>query len=164
VDSREAFVKGNNNIYDNTISDCWIGIQAATYATTGELNDCNYRNNICSGNDIELRVSDGAANDETNGSGNVYNNNCLGAESAGFLSWGGSAYSTYDTWLAASSQTDDNVEADPSFTNAGSDDYSLASNSPCIGEGVNLGSLYDTGLLPSSTWPDSVLTADRDDY
>jgi len=164
VDTRLNFVIDNVNVYNNTIAGCWIGIHATAYNMGScEFNDCNFKNNICSGNDIELRVSDGADND-TYGSGNVYKNNCLGAEAADFISWGGSTYSTYDAWLAASSQTDNNIESDPSFTDAGSDDYTLGAASPCIGAGENLGSPYDAALLPASSWTAAVVTGSQDDY
>jgi len=56
------------------------------------------------------------------------------------------------------------VHTDPSFTAVGSDDFTLASDSPAINAGANLGATYDDALMPSSTWPDGVVTGDQDDY
>ena len=58
-----------------------------------------------------------------------------------------------------------NINEDPLFTDEGGDDYTLASNSPCknVGDGT-LGSPYNIALMPSSTWPDGVVTGDQDDY
>ena len=59
----------------------------------------------------------------------------------------------------------DNIGDAQSFTNAGSHDYSLASDSPCIGVALNtLGAPYNNGILPSAAWPSSVTSGDRDNY
>ena len=164
VDSRENFVKGNNNIFNNSIYGCWIGIQVAEYATTGEINDCTFKNNICSGNDIELRASGGGSNDAVNGSGNVYDNNCFGAEASGFISWGGSTYNTYDAWETAHGEAWVQVEGDSLFADPDNGDLTLESGSPCKSTGDDLGPPFNIGPLPSSVWPDGVLTGNRDDY
>ena len=165
VDTRIDFIVENINVYNNTISGCYIGLQCGAYAVGScEFNDCSFKNNVSVDSGIKnLRAQYGPDN-ITYGSGNVYEKNCLGAESSNFIGWGGSSYSTYDSWISASSQTDNNIESDPSFTDAGSDDYTLASDSPCIGAAVDLGLPYNIGLLPASTWPDGVLTGDRDSY
>lgn len=164
IDNRYEWISGDINVYNNTISGCWIGIQVTGYSVgAGELNNCDVKNNICSGNDIELRASHGGDNG-ADGSGNVYDNNCLGAEDTAFISWGGSTYNTYAAWKTAHGESWDQVAGDPSFTDAGSDDYTLAAGSPCIGAGENLGSPYNVALMPSSSWPDAVVTGDQDDY
>lgn len=43
------------------------------------------------------------------------------------------------------------------FNNFAADDFSLASGSPAIGAGVNLGSPYNEGLLQGDTWPNPTL-------
>jgi len=158
----------NCTIYNNTIVDSggW-GLFVGNHQTDGGevIVNNTIKNNIVVGSGAyNLYCKQGGANQANQGSGNVYENNCFGAEDTDFLRWHYNAYSTYDLWIAASSQADNNIEADPSFTAAGSDDYTLASDCPCIGEGVNLGANYVDGLLPSSTWPDGVLTGDRDNY
>ncbi len=47
---------------------------------------------------------------------------------------------------------------DPRFANFNNDDFSLAANSPCRGAGDNsLGSEYNQGIAPGSTWPNPTL-------
>jgi F5/8 type C domain/Fibronectin type III domain/Right handed beta helix region len=43
-------------------------------------------------------------------------------------------------------------------------DFTLQSTSPAIDEGTDLGSPYDQGLDPASTWPDNVFTLDQNNY
>jgi len=155
----------NNNIVNNTIYDCFIGIQAATYEEDGTqaYDDNTFKNNILAGCTYAIRTEDGAANDAW-GSRNVYERNCCGTQSENFIIWDTTAYSTYDTWIAASSQTDNNIEADPIFTDAGGDDYTLAAGSPCIGAAEDLGAPYNAALLPASSWTAAVVTGSQDDY
>ena len=79
------------------------------------------------------------------------------------ISRGGTLYTIAES-LSSFSQDGNSAVGDPVFTNEGTHDYSLDTGSPCIGAAVNLGANYDTGVLPSSSWPSSVLAADRDDY
>ena len=167
IDSREGESANYNCIFNNTIVGGRFGFLMGTYSQSGgcSVSYNEIKNNIIVGQEqAAIWAGDGGDNDGTYGTGNVYNSNCFGAESTAFISWGVAEYSTYDAWLAASSQTDNNVESDPSFTNAAADDYTLASDSPCIGAGADLGASYDDALLPASTWPDGVVTADQDDY
>ena len=162
---RSTYDSKSNVVVNNTVYNSYIGIHAATFEESGDLefDDNTFKNNILAGCTYAIRTEDGAAND-TWGTGNVYENNCCGAEASNFIMWNTTAHSTYDAWIAASSQTDNNIEADPSFTNAGADDYTLAAGSPCIGAAENLGSPYDAALLAASSWPDSVVTGSQDDY
>ena len=161
----------NNRVYGNTVVDSQqhgIAVQSFHPGNGQNMNNNEVKNNIVIGSiGNDLKCNNGGDNDTTNGTGNLYSNNCFGAAATDFLYWNGAAYSTYDLWLAATptdGKSDDNVESDPSFTAAGSDDYTLASDSPCIGAGANLGADYDDALMPSSTWPDGVVTGDQDDY
>ena len=161
----------SNEVYNNTVvaNEQHGIVVGGVNAQADSSYDNVVRNNICVGNATvggrQMKCFYGGENDGTMGHGNVYNNNCFGEEYTGFLEWGdGSAYNTYVAWLAASSQIDNNIEADPLFTDADNDDYTLASGSPCIGVGVDLGSPYNIALLPGSTWPDSVLTGDQEAY
>jgi hypothetical protein len=48
--------------------------------------------------------------------------------------------------------------ADPRFKDFNNDDFALAANSPCIGAGNNgLGSEYNKGIAPGSTWPNPTI-------
>ena len=165
VDTRYDFISENNHVYNNTVIGGRGGIKVASYSTGAcELNNNIVKNNICISQTRNALVCDTGGDNDASGTGNVYESNCFGAESAGFINWGGVEYDTYDAYISASSQTDNNIEADPSFTNEGGDDYTLASDSPCIGAGVNLGAPYNEALMPSSSWPDAVVTGDQNDY
>lgn len=157
-----------NHIYNNTI----IGVNRCISAwVTQTGTDCRMDDNIVKNNifvqgaDNVLMIYRGPDNDGTNGSGNVYERNMC-AEGTNFMEWGGSRtnYSTWDAWLAASSQTDNNVEEDAVFVDADNDNYEPHSTCASIGAGENLGSPYDIRPLPGSTWPDGVLTGDQDSY
>jgi hypothetical protein len=166
-DSRAGSDSSYNKFYNNTIYGGLYGILCLTTSQEAgtEVSYNQFRNNIIAGITNEVLYADtGGDNDGVNGTGNVYNANCLGAEANDFISWGGTSYDTYDSWLAASGQTDNNVEADPSFQDAGADQYWLKTGSPCIDAGVNLGSPYNVALQPSSVWPDAVATGEQGQY
>jgi hypothetical protein len=154
------------NVFNNTIASAQgEGIRCIAYQTPAgaEVNYNIFKNNIviCDG---QALFANYGGNNVSTGTGNVYESNCFGAERSNFIRWGSTNYSTYDAWIAASSQTDNNVESDPLFVDANGDDYALAFNSPCIGVGENLGAAYDDSLMPASSWPDGVVTGDQDDY
>jgi len=165
-DSRGSDSCSNNKFYNNTIVGGYRGVFNGNQIDQGYgiCSNNEFKNNIIVGQSAErIYCIYGGANDGTYGSGNTWSNNCLGAEGTNFIYWGGN-YSTYDAWLSASSQSDTNVESDPQFTDSDNDDYTLVSDSPCIGAGADLGADHDDGLLPESTWPDGVVVADQDDY
>ena len=169
VQTRVDFHTNNCRVYNNTIYDCPIGIQAVTYGegSSIEFNNNTFKNNIVAGCPVSLRVSGGAANDGTWGTGNVYERNCLDTQSAAFIKWDGVDCDTYDEFISESSQTDNNIEGDPSFTDPDNQDFTLASDSPCIGAAENLGSPFNIALMPTTQaedWPDNVTAGDQDDY
>ena len=141
------------------------------------MNNNIFINNIVVGATAELRVSDGGDNDGEYGTGNVYDNNCFGAEVDLVIRWGsynsayGTAiddYTTYDSWETEHGEAWTQIEADPLFTDSDSDDYSLLKGSPCKGTGdSSIGAPYNIVLMPSTQvddWPDNVTTGDQDDY
>ena len=159
-----------NQIINNTVYGNHYG--AFELGNGGGTDDCDYniiKNNIFdgipdgTGHYTMFAVPVGAGAYSGN---NEYENNCLGAErGSNYIYWAGTHYYTISSWeTAAGGVAANNNGEDPSFTNAGADDYTLASDSPCIGAGVNLGADYDDALMPSSTWPDGVVTGDQDDY
>ena len=169
LDTRNDLDTSGNRIYNNTIYGGKVGIKLTSYSLdTGEISNNLVKNNIMVGCSIHsLSCGNGGDNDGTKGSGNIYSNNCMGAESSDFLYWSGSSYSTYDSWLAASptsGKSDDNIKSDPSLYATGSDQYFLDSDSPCIDAGTDLGDAYALALHPSSSWPSAVVTVDQDDY
>ena len=56
------------------------------------------------------------------------------------------------------------VNADPLFISTSTNNFALSSSSPAIDAGVNLGTSYDMGLDPASTWPSNVLTLNQNNY
>ena len=157
----------NNKYYNLTLYGNDVGIFTYNDAGTndGAINN-EFKNIISSGNTTrEVTFKDGYHNDGTDGSGNVYSNNCFGAEASNFIEWGEGVYkSTYDAWETAYGGTTNSVEADPLFTNAAGGDFTLQEDSPCIDAGANLGDSYADGLDPASTWPDGVLTLNQNKY
>jgi hypothetical protein len=90
--------------------------------------------------------------------------NQFGPERADFLRYGGTTYSTLADYRAASSSETNSLSSDPLFTDPNNNDFTLQVDSPAIDAGENLGASYDDALNPNSTWPNSVLTLDQDDY
>ena len=82
--------------------------------------------------------------------------------------WRQDEVGTYDFagWKTLSGEDANSLgETDPLMTDPDNDDFTLQSESPCIGAAdKTLGSPYNIGIVPGSTWPDGVTTADRDDY
>ena len=169
VDTRLDFISSGNIVYNNTVFGGYRGIKVDAYTVGAcELNDNIVKNNICFGYSVcSIYCNNGGDNDAVHGSGNIYEKNCLGVEDTGFINWGGTGYDTYAAFKTAHGEAWDQVAGDPSFTDSGGDDYTLAAGSPCIGEGINLGSPYDAALMPTTQaadWPDSVVTGSQDDY
>ena len=169
-----AWATGSNNMtgcnfFGNTVYDSqYWGIAVVP------LDGLTFSNNVFENNIVSLasvtalRCINGAINDD-DGSGNVYKNNCLDSTDVPyFITWGsGNDYASVSAWETAvgdSAVAGDNLEGDPGMTDPDNLDCALASDSPCIGAGVNLGADYDDALMPSSTWPDGVVTGDQDDY
>jgi hypothetical protein len=80
-------------------------------------------------------------------------------DGAGQFTWNGAASDNFADWVSDSGNMDANgAVGDPLFTAVGGDDFTLATGSPCINTGVDLGSSYDDTLDPNSTWPSGVAT------
>jgi len=123
------------------------------------------KNNISVGvvSGTNFTASGGCENPGINGSGNIYTYNNFGSEVANFIEWGSGVYkSTYADFDTAYGSATHSITGDPIFTNAAGNDFTLQSTSPAINAGTNLGSDYDDGLSPASTWPSSVTTIDQD--
>ena len=142
----------NNTIYGN-------GLKAITYQGSGGF----IKNNICFENqsgdtqDYEIYAHDGG------GSSNTIDYNLVYHTSHTDLYYNNGTAYTHAEFQSFGQQLN-GLNEDPLFVDEDNDDYTLASGSPCIGAAVNLGITYDDGLLPTSSWPDGVVTADRDNY
>jgi hypothetical protein len=161
----------NNTIFGNLSSQTWAGgLLLYGDGTAGSFVNNTFKNNISVGNGSgQLNAFGGAQNDGTDGYGNVYTYNDFGSAATNFITWGGSHYSTYATWEAATGNCgttgcSHSVQGDPQFENAAAAQFWLASGSPAIDAGTTLGSPYNIALVPGSTWPNSVVTGDQNAY
>jgi len=162
-DARENLQSSHNKFYNNTLVGGQHGIATMVTDTTGEVSYNEFKNNIIIGtNSAKIKATNGGDN-ITYGHDNVYSHNCLGAEATGFVIWT-TAKDTYDAWETAYGGSTNSIEADPELEDEENDKYWLSDTSPCKNAGTNLGATYDDGLHYPSTWPDSVLTLDQDDY
>jgi hypothetical protein len=155
-------------VYNNSCYGGRGGLKLASYDNVGStvhLLNNEFKNNITSGASEHEFVGFGGGTNDSNGSGNVVDNNCLGSESSNFIQWGaGEYFSTYDAWETEHGKSWVQIEGNPLYTNPSSRDLTLQATSPCKDTGDNLGSSYDEGLLESSIWPNAVTTADQDFY
>jgi hypothetical protein len=104
----------------------------------------------------------------------VTNNLMVGNTTIGYFGSSGTATLSYnDCWgngsvnyyrITDPTGTNGNISANPLFANAARSQYWLASGSPAIDAGLDLGSPYNIGLIPRSTWPNSVVTGDQNAY
>jgi hypothetical protein len=157
----------NNVSYGNQ----QMGLSISGLNFAGGCVNNSVENNLFVGNIyFQLQVLAGCENPGTYGSGNVYTYNGFGAQASNFIEWGsGVPESTYAAWETATgncgtAECSHSVQADPQFANASAGQLWLTSGSPGIDAGTNLGSPYNIGLLPGSSWPNSVLTGDQNSY
>lgn len=148
-------------IYGNTMSGGGYADNAVYIDGYTSAEDTKIKNNIMSGfAAVPILVSG------TGFTGFYVDSNCLRRDpyNADILTLDWVGYTLAE--LAASAYGDDsNIGDDPSFTDGDNHDYSLASDSPCLGiADKTLGTPYNVGILPGASWPDSVTTGDRDDY
>jgi hypothetical protein len=83
------------------------------------------------------------------------------------FSWGGTAY-TFANWKTNSSQDAHSLNSDPILANeaplSSGGNYTLLGGSPAIDAGTNLGSTYQFGLLPTSSWPGGVVVGNENSF
>ena len=153
----------NNSSYGNSIG---YQVWAPGNSTPNDFLNNRFSNNIAFGNRVAaLTATEGGENDGTYGSGNVYTYNAFGPEATNFIEWGSGAYkSTYAAFNTAYGSNTHSVAGDPLFTNGPGGDFTLRVGSPAIDAGVNLGSTYQMGLSPASSWPSSVSTLNQNSF
>jgi hypothetical protein len=71
---------------------------------------------------------------------------------SGYYAYDGSNNVTFGTWQREGYDTH-SVNANPNFTNVTENNFTLGSNSPAIDGGENLGSIYQLGLDPGTSFP-----------
>jgi hypothetical protein len=156
----------DNLVYNNTIYGGRNGIFGVCYNESGgygRMDDNLVKNNIVVGQTFRrLNLQNGPDND-TYGSGNVYEYNCFGAQATNFIRYGSdlSTYAAFDSAYGASTHS---IQSDPKLTNPAAGDCTLQSDSPCINAGANLGATYKYGLMHDSVWPSGVVLGDQGNY
>jgi PKD repeat protein len=128
-----------NHFYNNTIVNSGNdGIQLQGYDAQfeGHLNDNVFKNNIIDGAGLLILRLDLPGGDKNNYWGNRFSNNLFLGTALG--AWGSrpnvaEAQSQWPTVFQ------NNLEVDPRFVNAGSNDYHLQPGSPAIDHGVSVG-------------------------
>lgn len=158
-------------IYNNTIYDCRIGL-SWIHIPNDPNSGFDFRNNIvCSpktgGYHVYLESCSGTKTV-------VMANNCWYPDTSGgnnLFAWDGGARDDFADWVADALSEDgvtigtNSTVSDPKLTDPSNGDMSLDSGSAAEDAGVKLGFEYDDGLdLDNTTWPDSVVLVDRDNY
>jgi hypothetical protein len=161
----------NNTLYGNSMFGMLVEGPTAGSALGGCTNN-TITNNIVvdTAGGPNLEAFNGCENPGADGSGNVYTHNDFGLAASNFIEWGAETYySGYTPWETAPGNCgtpgcSHSVQANPQFVDAAAVQFWLASGSPAIGTGLNLGSPYNIGILPESNWPSSVVTGDQNAY
>ena len=99
-------------------------------------------------------------------SNNIYVPNSSVGDGDGVVNYEGTLLGTLKnlTELQATGDDTNSFDSDPLFTNAESEDFTLQAGSPAINAGMDLGANYDDALYYTSSWPDSVVTVDQDNF
>ena len=144
----DAYDRTNFKIYNNVIEGT-----AGPYGVCLEQFDGEFKNNILWDSGPAYSYAYFVT---VQGGGSVDSDyNVIGPESANYISYGGTAYSTLSAYQSGKSQDAHSTKEDPLFTAAASGDFTLQSTSPCIDAGDELNYAK---LLVGSTWPSSVST------
>jgi hypothetical protein len=163
-DTMTGHVAFGNTIWGNYSRGLVFQGYASGYADSCMSNTAE--NNIAAGtvNGPNFVAQYGCENPGTIGSGNVYTYNDFGVAASNFIEWGAGVYeSTYSAWETAAGNCgtpgcSHSVESAPTFANTSAAQFWLTGGSPGIDAGSNLGSPYNIGLMPGSTWPTGVTT------
>ena len=104
--------------------------------------------------------------DTTTSTSGVYsgNNNIFYGASNGWVWNNGSDITTLGSWQSNSGQDSHSIQSDPLFISTSTNNFALQASSPAIDAGVNLGSTYEYGIDPASTWPGSVILDNENNY
>jgi parallel beta-helix repeat protein len=148
--SNATYHSDDNVVYNNTVYNATtFGIQIGDSDTENTI----VKNNIVHTAGTHFIYHESATN--TTFDYNLYYDSSLTNK----WDWNDGHSSTLGDWQTASSQDANSpAVADPLFTNAGSNDFTLQASSPAIRAGVDLGASYDLALTVDSSWPSSVRT------
>jgi len=149
----------NNTIYNNGNTGTSAYGGCLSVGGIGGGRNSLLKNNICLSNSKNVFVDSDATT-----TGLVIDYNLYGNDGASMFNWKGTNYN-FASWKTNSSQDGDSPTlADPKLANPTGLQFWLATGSPAIDAGSNLGSPYNIGLMPGSTWPNSVVTGDQNAY
>lgn len=155
----------NNTCYGNSIEPL-IPTGEITITSSASPNnrttDLNVKNNI----GYSTQATSVAIYIDANTTGNsniVIDNNIWFGTSTNWWTAGATNGTNLATWNAFAWVGTD-VNSDPTLTNVGSNVYTLASGSPAINTGTDLGSTYQLALDPPSSWPNNVYTANQNSF
>jgi len=148
----------NNAIYNNTFyggptCEAEIEVMGPTTDTSN-----SFKNNILEGCYFSWQFVD------SNVSNYSPDYELLYGASYKAISYNGTNYATLAAFQTATGKMAHSLASNPQFVNASAGQFWLTSGSPGIHAGLNLGSPYDIGLMPGSTWPNSVVTGDQNAY
>jgi len=127
-------------IYSNTMYANWRGYRNNLSFPVGPS---DYKNNIATGStgyNIDTYMSGG---NEMNFTYNIV----WGGDKGDKVFWQGAEYADIDAWETASSYASNNIQSDPSFTDAANRDFTLALGSP----GIDAGDWLTTVVSGSGT-------------
>jgi hypothetical protein len=71
---------------------------------------------------------------------------------------------TFTEWKSLTGEDINSLISDPQLSNPSAGDFRLATGSPAINAGANLGTIYQLALDPSSAWPSAVTTLNQNSF
>jgi hypothetical protein len=155
-------------VYGNTLYGNDINIRVAGLWDGTAMNNIWVKNNIATGSVQGLNLSAiyGGANDTAcgtcTGSGNVYTYNDFGTQASSFIEWSSYGFqNTYAAWEAATGNCgttgcSHSTQTTPTFFNTTAGQLWMTAGSPGIASGTALGSPYNVGIYPGSSWPNGI--------
>lgn len=158
ISNVDNVVISNNTTWNVGTSDYAADSILITGTSTETLNSTTVKNNI-------LGPSLGSAhrrNYHTRSNAtftNFVSDYNLFYDSAGLVLYDGdNNYSTHASFVSATGLDTHSLNSNPNFTDVSAYNFTLSSSSPAIDAGTNLGSTYQLGLDPASSWPSSIKT------
>lgn len=147
VDANSTSDSAGNAVYNNTSYGGYWGIKVNNWQGDGN-NYLKYNkiiNNIAVGatSGIQLYVSADADNTGELSYGNIYEYNCFGSESAGFIQWGNISIETYNDWESAYGGPTHSIKVNPKFVNPSHNNFKLQYDSQCVNTGTYVGLAKD---------------------
>jgi len=153
-----GFALEDNLIYGNVIYNNENGINLQDDHDGTKVKNNIFHGDFASNTPIQLEGGETLTDVEID-----YNLYYTGANTPVFNESGVSTYN-FTEWQAEGWDTNSPAMADPLFTDAGSDDFTLQLASPAINNGEDLGDSQDDVLDPTTTWPGGIATKDNDPY